>query len=137
MKTTYRHWGIIPPSWKLKEKVSIYVPINNYYPSILFATSLDLLPQRVKRLKQAESLLWSGKVDETIAWFSTLKKKQATYFCLYLNNHRSRIINYNYYQQEKICSIGSGAVESTVKQIPRRLKISGATMECRKYSSSS
>ena len=37
-----------------------------------------------------------------------------------------RIINYNYYQEEEICSIGSGAVESTVKQIDRRLKISGA-----------
>ncbi|MEG4232888.1 ISKra4 family transposase, partial [Microcoleus sp. Pol11C3] len=28
--------------------------------------------------------------------------------------------------EDKICSIGSGAVESTVKQIDRRLKISGA-----------
>ncbi|MFN7248351.1 MAG: hypothetical protein ACK5UO_17315, partial [Microcystis sp.] len=28
--------------------------------------------------------------------------------------------------QEEICSIASGAVESTVKQIDRRLKISGA-----------
>ena len=80
----------------------------------------------IKRLKEAETLLWSGKVDETIALFSTLKKKQAAYFCLDLNNHRSRIINYNYYQQEQICSIGSGGVESTVKQIDRRLKISGA-----------
>jgi hypothetical protein len=41
-------------------------------------------------------------------------------------NHRHRIINYDYYQAENICSIASGAVESTVKQIDRRLKISGA-----------
>ena len=34
--------------------------------------------------------------------------------------------NYDYYQTEGICSIGSGAVESTIKQIDRRLKISGA-----------
>ncbi len=80
----------------------------------------------IKRLKEAESLLWSGKVDETCALFSALKKKQATNFCFYLENHRHRIINYNYYQQEQICSIGSGAVESTVKQIDRRLKISGS-----------
>jgi hypothetical protein len=66
-----------------------------------------------KRLKEAESLLWSGKVDETIALISPLTKKQATNFCLYLENHRYRIINYNYYQQEQICSIASGAVEST------------------------
>ncbi|BAG03242.1 hypothetical protein MAE_34200 [Microcystis aeruginosa NIES-843] len=29
-------------------------------------------------------------------------------------------------REEEICSIASGAVESTVKQIDRRLKISGA-----------
>jgi hypothetical protein len=43
-----------------------------------------------------------------------------------LETHRHRIIKYDYYQSEKICSIASGAVESTVKQIDRRLKISGA-----------
>ena len=31
-----------------------------------------------------------------------------------------------YFQAENICAIVSGAVESTVKQIDRRLKISGA-----------
>jgi hypothetical protein len=34
--------------------------------------------------------------------------------------------HYQYYQEEEISSIASGAVESTVKQIDRRLKISGA-----------
>lgn len=79
-----------------------------------------------QRLEQAKSLLWQGKVDETLAWFSPLKKKQAQNFCTYLENHRDRIINYDYYQSENICAIASGAVESTVKQIDRRLKISGA-----------
>jgi hypothetical protein len=79
-----------------------------------------------KRLKEAENLLWQGKVDETIKLISLLKKKQAQKFCVYLETHRHRIINYDYYQEEKICSIGSGAVESAVKQIDRRLKISGA-----------
>ena len=40
--------------------------------------------------------------------------------------HRHRLINYDYFQAEGICAIASGAVESTVKQIDRRLKISGA-----------
>jgi len=80
----------------------------------------------LKRLKQAETLLWQGKVSETIELISPLKRKPAQNFCNYLETHRHRIINYNYYQQEEICSIGSGAVESTVKQIDRRLKISGA-----------
>ena len=79
-----------------------------------------------KRLKEAENLLWCGKVDETIRLISPLKKKQAQNFCNYVETHRHRIINYGYYQEEEICSIGSGAVESTVKQIDRRLKISGA-----------
>lgn len=52
--------------------------------------------------------------------------KQALNFCVYLEKHRHRIVNYQYYQAEQICSIGSGAIESTVKQIDRRTKISGA-----------
>jgi hypothetical protein len=43
-----------------------------------------------------------------------------------LNKHRHRVVNYAYYQAEGI-SIGSGAiVESMVKQIGRRMKLSGA-----------
>ncbi|TAG21478.1 MAG: ISKra4 family transposase, partial [Oscillatoriales cyanobacterium] len=36
------------------------------------------------------------------------------------------IVNYEQLSSDKICSIGSGAVESAVKQIDRRLKNSGA-----------
>ena len=79
-----------------------------------------------RRIYQAKKLLWQGKVDETLDLFSDLKKKQARNFCVYLENHRHRIINYDYFQSEEICAIASGAVESTVKQIDRRLKISGA-----------
>jgi hypothetical protein len=43
----------------------------------------------------------------------------------YLNKHRQRIVNYGYYQAEGI-SIGSGAIKPTVKQVGRRIKISGA-----------
>ena len=80
----------------------------------------------LKRLNQARTLLWQGKVDEAKALFTECKRKQAHNFCQYLDKHRHRIINYEYYQSEQICSIGSGAVESTVKQIDRRTKISGA-----------
>lgn len=79
-----------------------------------------------KRLKQAENLLWQGDVSKTIELLKPLKQKQAHNFGNYLEKHRHRIINYSYYQAEEICAIGSGAVESTVKQIDRRLKISGA-----------
>jgi hypothetical protein len=47
-------------------------------------------------------------------------------FLSYLNKHRHRLINYQYYQQEQICSVGSGAVESAVKQISHRVKLAGA-----------
>ena len=80
----------------------------------------------LKRLKQAETKLWEGKVDEAIALFADCRRKQAGNFCAYLTKHRLRIVNYLYYQAEQLCSIGSGAVESGVKQIDRRLKISGA-----------
>ena len=46
-------------------------------------------------------------------------------FIAYLAKHRPRIVNYSYYQAEGI-SVGLGEIESTVKQIGRRLKISGA-----------
>jgi hypothetical protein len=80
----------------------------------------------IRRLKQAIALLWKGQVEETIALFDECQNKQAQNFCTYLHKHRHRIINYEYYQAEGICSIGSGAIESTIKQIDRRLKISGA-----------
>ena len=80
----------------------------------------------LKRLKQAKNLLWNGLVEETIALFANCKGKQAQNFCSYLDKHRVRIINYHYHQAEEICSIGSGSVESAVKQVDRRTKISGA-----------
>lgn len=79
-----------------------------------------------KRLKQAQTLLWKGQVEATIALFADCKGKQAQNFCRYLDKHCDRIINYQYHQAEQICSIGSGSVESAVKQVDRRTKISGA-----------
>lgn len=79
----------------------------------------------LKRLDDAEALLWQGKVDQTITLFESLKKPQAHKFCDYLRTHQQRIPNYEYYQAEGI-PIGSGDVESWVKQIDRRTQISGA-----------
>ena len=41
-----------------------------------------------RRIHEGKKLLWQGKVDETLALFSPLKKKQAQKFCQYLENHR-------------------------------------------------
>jgi hypothetical protein len=81
----------------------------------------------IKRLKQAETYLWQGNVPSAIALFTELKKKSAINFCKYLEKHQERIINYEVFQRDGICSIGSGAVESGIKQIARRIKISGAS----------
>jgi hypothetical protein len=81
----------------------------------------------IKRLKQAETYLWKGNVESATALFTELKKKPAVNFCKYLEKHKERIVNYEMFQRDNICSIGSGAVESGIKQIARRVKISGAS----------
>ena len=57
---------------------------------------------------------------------SLLPDKDLVDLCSPIEPYQVTKSHYNYYQQEEICSIASGAVESTVKQIDRRLKISGA-----------
>jgi hypothetical protein len=78
-----------------------------------------------QRLDAVEAKLWQGDVEAAIAQFDDWQHERVTTFIGYLNKHRARIVNYGYYQAEGI-SIGSGAMESTIKQIGRRMKISGA-----------
>lgn len=78
-----------------------------------------------KRLRQAEAWLWQGGVDQAQALFQNCQLDQARKFCNYLNHHRQRIVNYAYFQAEGI-PIGSGAVESSIKQIDARMKLTGA-----------
>ena len=78
-----------------------------------------------QRLATVETLLWKGNVDGAIAQFKDSKQERVDTFIAYLNQHRHRIINYSYFQAEGI-SIGSGTIESTVKQVGARIKLSGA-----------
>jgi hypothetical protein len=80
----------------------------------------------LKRLKQAESYLWQGQVNEAITLFTDCRRKPARNFVDYLNKHRSRIVNYELIKAKELCSMGSGAVESAIKQIDLRLKVVGA-----------
>ena len=80
----------------------------------------------IKRIKKAEALLWQGDVEQTKALFINCQGKQVKNFCAYLDQHRHRLVNYEYYQAEQLCSIGSGAVESAIKVLGSRIKISGA-----------
>jgi hypothetical protein len=72
----------------------------------------------LKRLKQAQALLWQGKVEQAIELLCTLNRRQAQRFCQYLREQQHRLVHYEYYQAEGM-PIGSGAVESLVKQIDR------------------
>lgn len=79
----------------------------------------------LKRLKQAEAWLWEGELDEATALFAECDLEQARRFSKYVEHHRQRIVNYAYFQAEGI-PIGSGAVESSIKQIDFRMKRTGA-----------
>ena len=52
-------------------------------------------------------------VDDAIARFDSMSKKQARNFQNYLRKHRFRIPDYQLYQELDIC-IGSGSVESSI-----------------------
>ena len=56
-----------------------------------------------QRLYAAKSLLWLGKVDETIALFNDCAIDQSKKFCAYLEKHRDRIVALHYL----VCSIDS------------------------------
>ncbi len=77
-----------------------------------------------QRLATVEALLWKGDVDGAIEQFKDWQHQQVDNFVAYLRKHRHRIVNYGYFQAEGI-SIGSGTIESTVKQIGGRIKLSG------------
>lgn len=79
----------------------------------------------LKRLSEVESYLWHGWVEKAITAFEGLKSKQAHRFQQYLHKHRHRIPDYSHYQQLGI-PIGSGDVESKIKQVGARLKLAGA-----------
>ena len=78
-----------------------------------------------RRLDAAEVRLWQGDVEGAVKLFEGWQHKRVGRFIAYLNKHRHRIVNYSYYQAEGI-SIGSGEIESSVKQIGWRVKIEGA-----------
>jgi len=78
-----------------------------------------------QRLRKVETSLWHGQIDRAISSFADGKVPQVNNFLAYLERHRERIPDYQAIQSQGI-TIGSGAVESTIKQIGKRIKISGA-----------
>ena len=89
----------------------------------------------IKKIKSVENMLWHGKIDEVINLFKDFKYRAFKTFCNYLETHRCRIVNYQYYKEESISSIGSGTIESIIKRIGLRVKISGAQWKIENVSS--
>jgi hypothetical protein len=112
-------WNIITQIGSAEQRLEI---LDWYH----LVENLHKVGGSIKRLNQAETLLWKGQLEAAIALFSECQRKQAKNFCEYLRKHQHRIVNYEYFQAEGLYSIGSGAVESAIKQIGGRVQISGA-----------
>ena len=112
--------------WNLFEEIAeqnIRLEILDWYH---LKENLYKIEAPKKFLSKIESLLWYGQVDSVLKTLSNRKYDGVTKFTGYLQKHRHRVINYMYFQAEQLSSIGSGAVESGVKQIDKRLQIVGA-----------
>lgn len=71
-------------------------------------------------------LLWHGEVDKVLPVLQNMEVHEANCFSGYLQKHRQRIPNYQVYQADGL-PIGSGDVESSIKRIGERIKITGAS----------
>jgi hypothetical protein len=112
--------------WGLYEQIAQPERRNEILDWYHLRENLHKIPGSNKRLKQVEDLLWQGAVDEASQLLEDCKSEEARKFRGYLQRHQDRIPNYQYYQAEGI-TIGSGDVESLIKRISARIKISGAS----------
>ncbi len=87
--------------------------------------NLFKLDDSAARLERWKSMLWSGLVDEVCEELRALESSSAHRLRAYLRKHRHRIVPYDLFQALG-WPIGSGSVESTVKRIATRVKLSGA-----------
>lgn len=115
------HAGI----WNLYEQIGTTAQRREILDWYHLVENLGKVGGSQQRLNAVETSLWQGDVDRAIEQFKDWHHERVQTFMAYLNKHRHRIVNYAYYQAEGI-SIGSGAVESTVKQMGQRIKLSGA-----------
>jgi hypothetical protein len=97
---------------------------------VSFSRNLYNVPGSLKRIERLEKLLWQGKLEDAIKELKESKSSKALNFVAYLQKHRTRIPNYEYLQLEGV-DIASRAVESAIKQIGRRVKLSGAQWEAK------
>jgi len=105
--------------WNVFEQVDCQhkLPILDWYHLI---ENLYKQPLEKEELKLIKTNLWKGKKEEVLSHFPP-----GNNYRNYLEKHFHRIVNYEYYQKEGL-TIGSGAVESSIKQINARMNLAGA-----------
>lgn len=111
-------WNIIArlvPDCQRREVLDWYHLVENLY-------KLGGSRRRLERLKAS---LRSGCLDEVFEVLERRRGYKSQRLRAYLEKHRQRLVNYDLYQALGV-AIGSGAVESAVKRIGARLKLSGA-----------
>lgn len=111
--------------WKIYDQIGTTTQRREILDWYHLVETLGKVGGSQQRLDVVEAWLWQGNVDRAIEQFQDWHHERVNTFVAYLGKHRQRIVNYAYYQAEGI-SIGSGAVESTLKQIGQRIKLAGA-----------
>jgi hypothetical protein len=117
-----------PGVWKLAtplggKQVVVRRQVLDWYHLVENLYKVGGSQQRLHRLK---TLLWYGQVEAVSDELAGLNRPQAQRFREYLHTHRQRIPNYATYARQGI-AIGSGSVESQIKQIGARVKLTGAS----------
>lgn len=87
--------------------------------------NVEKLKVSKKKKEKWKEKLWSGQADEVAQELLAQKNQEVKRLGKYVKKHRERIVEYDLYQQLGI-EIGSGSVESKIKQIGNRVKIAGA-----------
>lgn len=115
------HCGI----WSLFEQMSIPGSIDEILDWFHLKENLYKVAATPEQLEAIAATLWEGQVGTAKRMLDGIDTDSAKRFSGYLDRHTGRIPNYRYYQMEGL-PIGSGPVESLVKQIDARLQIAGA-----------
>lgn len=115
------HCGI----WSLFEQMSIPGSIDEILDWFHLKENLYKVVATDIQLEAVSSLLWEGRIGAAKERLDEITDDSAKRFSGYLERHTGRIPNYRYYPMEGL-PIGSGPVESLVKQIDARLQLAGA-----------
>lgn len=115
------HCGI----WSLFDQMQIDAPTDEVLDWYHLKENLYKVDATDEVLESLSSQLWEGQLQRVLASLAELENDSARRFSAYLTVHAGRIPNYRYYQMEGL-PMGSGPVESWVKQIDARMQVTGA-----------